>query len=202
MIYQDDNQSPSNEDTAERSEAVADDPRLDLNERTTDDTDGDVQKILARLETSTNALKVVRLIANSPTVFKPFVSMATALMAKASLGAAEREVVIMYLAGQRQVAYEWAEHVPMSAAAGVTDAQRAALAHGMPADLSLFDESQQLALVAAREIVEERSLAPETFERTRQAWGDQAALDLIFTVAWWGGFVPTVIEAFGLRSPQ
>jgi 4-carboxymuconolactone decarboxylase len=181
---------------------VATDPRLDLRQRTTDDTEGDVQTILGRLETTSNALKVVRLIANSPTVFKPFVSMASALMARASLGAAEREVVILYLAGHRGVPYEWAEHVPMSAAVGISDTQREALAHGMPSDLSLFDDSQRLALTAAGEINEQHSLEPATFERACRLWGEQAALDLIFTVAWWGGFVPTVIEAFGLESPQ
>ena len=177
-------------------------PRLNLPQRTIDDTEGDVKKILGRLEETSDALKVVRLIANSDTVFKPFVSMAAALMAKASLGAAEREVVILYLAAQRGVPYEWAEHIPMSSKAGVTDAQRASLADGFPADLSLFDDSQQLALTSAQEIVEHRRLAPEKFDRAREWWGEQAALDLIFTVGWWGGFVPTVIEAFGLESPK
>lgn len=158
--------------------------------------------MLGRLEEFGPVQKVVRLIANSPTVFKPFVLMSTALMAKATLPAADREVVILYLAAQRGVGYEWAEHIPMSAAAGITDEQRAALSNGRPVDLSSFTESERLALTVAREIVEARTLTEESWARAVDQWAEQGALDLIFTVAWWGGFVPTVIEAFGLTSPD
>jgi 4-carboxymuconolactone decarboxylase len=178
------------------------DPRLDLKQRTTDDTDGDVQKMLGRLEEFGDVQKVVRLIANSPTVFKPFVLMSTALMAKATLPPAEREVVILYLAGQRGVDYEWAEHVPISAAAGVTDEQRDALTKGDLDDVSSFSDSERIALAAAREMVEDRRLSEETWARAIEQWSEQGALDLIFTVAWWGGFVPMVIESFGVTSPS
>ena len=148
------------------------DPRLDLPQRTPADTDGDVQKLLGRLEESGNALKVIRLLANSPTVFKPFVLMSTALMAKATLPAPEREVVILYLAARRGVPYEWAEHVPMSAAVGISDEQRDILATGTLDDVSRFDEGQRLALEAARQIVEQRALSEETWagRRRRGAW--------------------------------
>ena len=178
------------------------DPRLDLPQRSSADTEGDAQKLLERLEASGNALKVVRLLANSPTVFKPFVLMSTALMAKSELPAPEREVVILSLAAHRGVPYEWAEHVPMSAAVGITDEQREVLTTGFPDDMSTFDKGQQLALTAARQIVEDRALSEETWAAATAAWGVAGAMDLIFTVGWWGGFVPTVIEAFGLQSPR
>jgi hypothetical protein len=178
------------------------DPSVDLVQRSSADTEGDVQRLLGRLEESGNAQKVVRLLANSSTIFKPFVLMSTALMAKATLPATEREVVILYLAARRGVAYEWAEHIPMSAAAGITEAQRDVLATGALDDLQLFTDGQQLALRAAQEITEEGRLSEASWDQARSSWGEQGAIDLVCTVGWWGGFVPTIIEAFGLQTPR
>ena len=175
---------------------------ISLRARTVGDTTGDVQKLLGRLQESGNALRVVRLLANSDNAFKPFVLMSTALMAKSTLPAADREAVILYLAARRHVQYEWEEHIPMSAAAGITDDQRDLLSAGTVPPSDPFSESQILAIEVAHEVVENKQLSADRWSAAVERWGEPGALDLILVIGWWGGFVPTVIEAFGLKTPS
>ena len=176
------------------------DPRLDLPLRTAADTEGDVSRVLGKLEGSGKDLRILRVLANSPGMFRPFVLMADALLRRSKLPAKEREVVIMHLAAQRGVPYEWAEHVPMAAEAGVSDEQLAALSSGTLDDLTLFSPTEQLSLRAAREIAD-GALSEARWNELNDAIGEGAALDLLLTVAWWGAFVPMIIETVGLVSP-
>ncbi|MDQ1396411.1 MAG: 4-carboxymuconolactone decarboxylase [Acidimicrobiaceae bacterium] len=178
------------------------DPRLDLPLRTAADTAGDVQRVLGKLEASQKNLKVIRVLANSPSAFRPFVLMADGLLNRSPLPASVREVVILHLAGHLGVNYEWEEHVPMSEAAGVSKEQREALRDGTLDDLSLFSDEQQLALRATDEIVDQRALSEESWQKACEMWDVEAALDLVLTVGWWGAFVPTIIQAVGLQDPN
>jgi 4-carboxymuconolactone decarboxylase len=178
------------------------DPSLDLPLRSSADTEGDVQRVLSKLESSGHDLKINRVLANSSAAFRPYMMLASALLNNAALPAAEREIVILHLAARRHVTYEWDEHVPMSVQAGVSDDQRGAIESGQTADQSLFSPSEQLAIRVADAIVDERSLGPEVWEEMKAHWGLEGGLDLILTVAFWGGFVPTVIESVGLQHPS
>jgi alkylhydroperoxidase family enzyme len=178
------------------------DPTLDVPLRTSADTDGEVQRVLSKLELTGHDLKINRILANSTAGFRPYMMLASALLNKSGLPAAEREIVILHLAARRDVSYEWAEHVPMSESAGVTELQRDVLKSGSSMDLSVFSPSQMLALRVADEIIDNKAVALETWEEMKSQWGVESGLDLILTVAFWGGFVPTVIEAIGLQLPS
>jgi alkylhydroperoxidase family enzyme len=176
------------------------DPRLDITPLRSEDADGEVARVLSKLEASGNNLKILRVLANGENVFRPFVLLSNALMNKSSLSAADREVVILHLAAQRDVPYEWKEHVPMSDAVGITEDQRKLILSGtIGADD--FTPSQLLAVRAADEIISGRSLSEATWAQARDTWGQDGALDLVVSVAWWGAFVPTIIEAIGLQDP-
>jgi len=177
------------------------DPLLPLPRRTSADTEGDTSRVLGKLEQSGQIMKIHRVLGNSSTVFRPFMLLASALMTKTPFPAYEREVVILRMAARRGVSYEWAEHVALSAAAGVDDATRDNLARADEADLDLLSEPARLAVEVADQVLDEHRIAPELWDRAVRQWGEEASLDLVFVVAWWGGFVPTVIEAVGLRDP-
>jgi alkylhydroperoxidase family enzyme len=181
--------------------AAMPDPTLDLRQRTSDDTAGDVKRVLGKLEGSGQNLKILRILANSQHAFRPFVLLSNALMNQAELPPGEREVVILHLAARLGVSYEWKEHVPMSAVAGVTDEQRRVLETASLDDLSLFTGTQRLALEVADEVVENKHLSPATWERAKESFGEEGALELLLTIGWWGAFVPTVIQAIGLQDP-
>jgi alkylhydroperoxidase/carboxymuconolactone decarboxylase family protein YurZ len=169
-------------------------------QRTADDTDGETGRVLGKLEASGNALPIVRLLANSTHAFRPFVLMGDALLRRAVLPARTRELVILALAAERGAGYEWAEHVPMSADAGVTDAERDALTAGFAADLPDLAKADQLALDVARQLCRNGSLDDDTWAAVGATWDADATLDLVMSIGWWGGFVPTVIAALGVEA--
>src|SRR3984957_1491730 len=191
---------PESSDHPLRNGERMSDPRLDITPLRSEDADGEVARVLSKLEASGNNLKILRILANGENVFRPFVLLSNALMNKSSLSAADREVVILHLAARRDVPYEWKEHIPMSDAAGITEEQRKLILSGT-IGAEEFTASQLLAVRAADEIISGRSLSESTWAQACAAWGRDGALDLVVAVAWWGAFVPTIIEAIGLQDP-
>ncbi len=178
------------------------DPFLELPLRTSNDTTGDVQRVLRKLEEMGKCLKIHRILANSSATFRPFILLLSSLLLDAALPEQDREVVVLHLAARRGVNYEWDEHVPVSAEAGISDALREALRDGTLDHLSGFSNAQRLALEVADVIMSEQVLSKDLWKRASQTWGDEGALDLVLTVAWWGAFIPTIIEAIGLHSVE
>jgi 4-carboxymuconolactone decarboxylase len=123
-------------------------------------------------------------------------------MHKAALPARVREIVILALAADNDCAYEWAEHDKIAAKAGVDDAERAALrADGLSADVSSFSDDDRLALRVGAELHPARSLSAASWQATVDTWGPEGAIDLVLSVGWWGGLVPTFLEAVELPLP-
>jgi len=178
------------------------DPNLEIPLRTAADTTGDVQRILGKLEERGKNLKIHRILANSSATFRPFILLLSSLLFDAALPAQEREIVILHLAARRGVTYEWEEHVPVSEDVGISEELRNALSDGTLDHVDIFSERQRLALEVADVIIRERVLPKELWMKATQAWGQEGALDLILTVAFWGGYVPTIIEAIGLHSVE
>jgi alkylhydroperoxidase family enzyme len=173
-----------------------------LPRRSAADTTGKNHDILSNLEQSGEDLAILRLLANSPTLLRPMVMMANALMQRATLPPLDREVVVLHLAVRLENAYEWDEHVPLSAAAGVTNEQRDAIARREPVAAPLFGPTQQLAVAFADELVDTGGLSDGTWARAAAAWGDAAALDLLLSVGFWGGMVPIITAGLGLAQSK
>jgi alkylhydroperoxidase family enzyme len=188
--------------TAERKPGSAGAGQLPF--RTSADTDGEVRRVLEKLEASGLDIPIVKLLANSSAGFRPYILMSDALMNRGAFPPLERELVILLLAATRATAYEWDEHVPMSARAGVTDEQRAAIATGDVDAKELFTEPQRLALRLGAVLWADGFLGEVDWEEATAAWGPEGALDLVLIVAWWGHAVPALITAFGLggRGPS
>jgi alkylhydroperoxidase family enzyme len=174
------------------------DHRLPL--RTSADTSGKNREILTALEASGEDLPILRLVANSPTLLRPMVDLANALMRRATFPAVDREVVILHLARKLDDGYEWDEHVKLGEHAGVTVAQRAALSAGAPVTPPLFSDAQRLAVAVADELTDTRSLTDASWAAACAQWGEAAALELVFSVAFWGGMVPVVTAGLGIRD--
>jgi hypothetical protein len=178
------------------------DPELDIPLRSSSDTEGDVKRVLSKLEPSGHDLKINRVMANSSAAFRPYLLLASGLLNNAALPPIEREIVILHLATRRHVTYEWEEHVPMSKEAGVTDEQRRAIELGQLDDPSIFSQAEQLAIRVSDSIIDRGSPSPEMWSEMKAQWGPEGAFDLVVTVAFWGGFVPTIIESVGLKHPS
>ncbi|MGW3264020.1 carboxymuconolactone decarboxylase family protein [Streptomyces sp. NPDC001056] len=72
-------------------------------------------------------INVYRVLGHAPRSVTQIARLGAALFADASLTAMDRELLILTYGTTFEAEYEWAQHVPISRAVGVTDDQRAAL---------------------------------------------------------------------------
>ncbi|MEY2453696.1 MAG: hypothetical protein QOD92_3270 [Acidimicrobiaceae bacterium] len=171
--------------------------------RTSADTKGDVQRVLRKLEATDQAQTILRLVANSPHVFRPFVLLSNSLTYLAKLPAKDREVVVLYLAHREGAPYEWEAHLGPARSAGLTEPQIDALREGRArSDVGLFDDAQVLAIDLCDHLASGGHLTDDHWHAARTAWSDEGATDFMFTVAWWGGFVPIVARSLDLQPTQ
>jgi alkylhydroperoxidase family enzyme len=173
------------------------DPRLDLPRRSAADTTGHVQRTLEALEKNDSLLKILTLLANSTSTFRPFVLLSNGLMNLSPLPEGDREAMIMYVAVKKNAPYEWAEHHSMAQRAGLTVEQLDGIKAG---DHSLLSDTQRFAIKVADDVLDGGGLSEERWQEMVATWGEEASLDLVIAIAWWGAFVATILEAIGLRT--
>lgn len=170
-----------------------------LERRSSADTEGEVSRVLGRLETSGQDLTILRVLANAPGVFRPFVMMANALVYRAALPADVRESLVLWLAARRNNSYERAEHVPMAARAGLSDEQIGSLTNG---DLSLCTANQRYGIEAVDELLTDGALSAERWSGLIERWGVEGTIELVLSAGWWGGLVPLFLDAIELEVPD
>lgn len=170
--------------------------------RSAADTEGEVQRVLTKLEGNGQDLTILRIVGNSAHAFRPFVLLSDALLNRSVLPAPIREVAILWMAKERGVPYEWAEHVPMALRYGVTQEQIDHLASGEPLGSGPFTDEMLLAVRIAGGLLERNGVSEQHWADGVGRWGVEGMLDLVFAVGWWGGFVSTVLEALGLTEPD
>lgn len=169
--------------------------------RSSRDTEGEVARVLAKLEASGQDLTVLRILANAPTVFRPYLMFANALVNQGVLAPDVREVVILWMAKHRPNTYEWAEHEIIGARAGVSRARMDHLATGAPLD-DTFTDDQRAGVALADELLGSGRISGASFRSALDRWGLEALIELLLTISWWGGAVPLLLEALDLELPD
>lgn len=170
--------------------------------RSSADTEGRVSDLLSKLEGTGKDMTILRLVANSPHAFRPFVLLANSLVNQGALADDAREALILHLAAKEGAVYEVFEHVDAARAAGLSDSQlRTLLVGDALAQADQFpDDGVALALRLGDVVAGGASLSDAEWEAAIEQFGPEGALDLVFAVAWWGGFVLTFTRAIGLRA--
>ncbi|QUI29955.1 carboxymuconolactone decarboxylase family protein [Streptomyces alfalfae] len=108
-------------------------------------------------------INVYRILGNAPRSVTQIARLGAALFAEGSLSAIDRELLILTYGTVFEAEYEWEQHVPISRAVGVTDAQRAAV-RGKRYDADVFTPAQRALLgfaaaAAASPLVDEDRFA-------------------------------------------
>lgn len=166
-------------------------------------TEGERHRVLSKLEASGKDIAIVRLVANWESGFRPFILMADALLTKGEMSPKTREVAVLRMAATLGLEYEWEEHVPISERVGVTAEQRQALKRGGEFSSELFDRDQRIAIEVVDAVLEGGELEPAKWDALCDTIGEQAALELVFGIAWWAGYIPIVSRVlFPLTEPR
>jgi len=164
------------------------------------DVDGERARVLGKLEAAGNVNEVTALLANAQHGFRPYVLMSDALLARGSLEPRLRELVILALAAAVGSTYERQEHERMAAAL-VDERERELLRRG-ETGLDGFEGTEREVLGLALDLHRGTAIEGARWASLVEEIGDAAALDLALTVAWWGGFMPTVLRAFGVEEDR
>lgn len=173
-----------------------DGPLLPL--RSSSDTSGEVARLMAKFEERQNAPEILRVIANSERGFSLWVHGIDALMYRSSLPGKDREAAILRLAAKVPSRYAWEQHSEIAMRLGMSPSAVDTVSHGVETQLDTLPEGARLAAEVVDVVLAGEALADDTWAACQQQWGDDGAFDLLLTIAWWGGFVPLLIQMFGL----
>jgi alkylhydroperoxidase family enzyme len=140
-----------------------------------------VQETLAKVALP---LKIFRMMAHAETNLRPLVRLGGSILAKQQLSGRLRELAILRVATLSQARYEWLQHVPIAKAAGVTDAQIAALDAGH-VSANCLDARDQLVLRFTDELVRDVRASDRTFNELARQFPPREIVELILVVGYY-----------------
>ncbi len=127
-----------------------------------------------------NALNVFATFAHHPKLMKRWLVFGNHVLAKSSLPARDRELLILRTGWNCRAPYEWAQHVAIARSIGITDDEVARVAEGPGAEG--WTEADALVLRAADELHADQALTDATYMALASRFDVQQLLDLVFTV--------------------
>ncbi len=125
-------------------------------------------------------LNIFRTLANHPKLMKRWLVFGNHVLAKSTLGAREREIVILRIGWLCRAEYEWAQHVVIARASGVTEEEIERIADGP--DAEGWSERDRLLLRAADELHADQFVTDATWDGLCQHYETQPLIDLVFTI--------------------
>jgi alkylhydroperoxidase family enzyme len=125
-------------------------------------------------------LNIFGTLAHHPKLLKRWIVFGNHVLAKSTLPARERELLILRTGWRCRAPYEWGQHVVIARASGLSDDEIRRVADGANAPgWAPFDA---LLLRAADELHDDASLSESTYRAIAQRYSAQQMLDLVFTV--------------------
>lgn len=138
------------------------------------------RELLARFETDGELLNIFRTLVHHPKLLKRWAVFANHLLAKSSLPARDREIVILRTAWLCDGEYEWGQHLRIGNDAGLSRPDFENIARGpLAAGLEARDATL---LRAVDELHSSQYLRTATWNELSSFYSNEQLLDLIFTV--------------------
>ena len=119
-------------------------------------------------------------LAHHPKLMKRWLVFGNHVLAKSTLPARDRELVILRTGWRCRAPYEWAQHVVIARASGITDDEIIRITQGP--DAAGWDAFDALLLRAADELHDDSCVAEATYRAIAARYDEQQMLDLVFTV--------------------
>lgn len=133
-------------------------------------------------------VNVVKLLAHCPATADHWTAIGTTHFRSLVLPKRLRELATLYLSAKFHSSYEWTHHIPLSAKAGVTDAQRTMLHEDAVKDEDFFangrgegsfEERENSMLVFLEAVVKGPEVSDELWEKTRKHFNDGEIMELL-----------------------
>lgn len=138
-----------------------------------------------------------RTIANYPSALVAFKAWGThVLRGGSSLGAREREILVLRVGWLSRAGYEWVAHVEIGRAAGLTDAEIEQIKVG--SSHPAWTDSDRALVRAAEEVHEDRFVSDDTWQELNATLNRYQCMDVVFTIAQYE-LVCTILNSFGVQ---
>jgi len=148
-------------------------PRLDPT--TSDDWDDDTVALLD----AAGHLNIFTTLAHHPKLLKRWMVFGGHVLAKSTLPARPRELLVLRTGWRCGCAYEFGQHTVISRGLGITDDE---ILRTATEGCAGWDDADTALLTAVDELVGDHVLSDETWARLAGDWNTQQVLDVIFTV--------------------
>lgn len=131
-------------------------------------------------------------LARHPRLTKAFLRFSNHLLFRSTLDARTRELAILRIAHRRKCEYEWAHHVFIGKAEGLSDDEIAGIQRGEATDP--FD---QTLIDAVDELDEQSRISDRTWAALSEKFDERQRMDLVFTVGGYG-LMAMAYNTFGI----
>ncbi len=126
------------------------------------------------------SLNIFATLADHPKLMKRWMVFGNHVLAKSTLSARERELLILRTGWNCRAPYEWGQHVAIARGVGITDDDVVRIASGP--DEPGWDRFDACLLRAADELHDDQSLTDATYSALAERYDEQQLLDVVFTV--------------------
>ena len=130
-----------------------------------------------------------RMLVHSPEGARNFGSLGKWIRYGSKLDARLRELAILQVGYLTKSPYEYSHHVKIGRDFGVTDDDINAMIKETNGEDSGLPELDRTVMRAAREMTEDRELSDATFATLRNAFDNEALVDLVIVIAFYNGVV-------------
>lgn len=124
-----------------------------------------------------------RVLGLAPSMLRAWIAFAWPLRLQATSSRKIRELLILRGAQISETDYEWAHHVPMALAAGVTQKQIDTLASWQTSDL--FTTQERAVIRLADEVTRGPAASAACIEALKQSFSDAEVVELVLTASFY-----------------
>jgi alkylhydroperoxidase family enzyme len=129
-------------------------------------------------------LNIFNMMAHAESNLRSLLRLGGTILSKQQLPGRLRELAILRIAKLSGARYEWVQHVPIGQAAGVSDAQVAALDAGKT-DAACFAARERLVLRFTDEVVRDVRASDDTFAQMRKEFSAREIVELILAIGYY-----------------
>ncbi|MCU1467099.1 MAG: Carboxymuconolactone decarboxylase [Actinomycetia bacterium] len=127
-----------------------------------------------------SALNIFATFAHHPKLMKRWLVFGNHVLAKSTLPARDRELVVLRTGWNCRAPYEWGQHVVIARTIGITNDEITRVSVGP--DASGWSDEDAVLLRAADELHNDQTLTDATYAALATRYDVQNLLDLVFTV--------------------
>ncbi len=137
-------------------------------------------ELLSRAGWDHQTPNLLRAVAHHPHLLEPFLGFAAALASRGVLPRRSSELLALRAAWNCRSEFEWGHHALYARAAGLSDAEIAAVAVGP--DAENWSDDDRALLLAADELHAEHAIAQSTWDALAARWNEGQLVEIAFVV--------------------